>query len=91
MNITKKDLAKKISIEMEISSDLSKNFVSTFFKSHAKIIRSQTLKISKFGSYNLCITPARMGRNPRSLEEYPIPEKKRVSFKASNHIKKILN
>ena len=91
MNITKKYLAKKVSIEINISSDLSKNFVSSFFNIHSKVTKSRTLKISKFGSFNLHTTPARKGRNPKSMEEYLIPEKKRVSFKASNHIKKILN
>ena len=91
MNITKKDLARKISIETKLSTETSSNFVTSFFNIHKEVIRLRTLKISKFGSYNLKITPARMGRNPKSMEEYLIQEKKRVSFKASNHIKKILN
>ena len=47
MNITKKDLAKKVSTEINISSDLSKNFVNSFFNIHRKVTKSQTLKISK--------------------------------------------
>lgn len=91
MNVTKKDFAKKISIETETSSEISTNFVNTFFEMQKKLLKSGNLKISKFGSYNITLSPERIGRNPKTLKEYPIPEKKRVSFKVSKRVKKALN
>ena len=91
MNITKKDLAKKISKEIDIPIELSSNFVSFFFNTKKKIINQGTLKISKFGSYRLSFTPQRIGRNPKTLKEHVIPKRKRMSFMISKKIKNILN
>ena len=91
MSITKKDLAKKISKEIEIPLELSGNLVSYFFNIQKKIINHSNLKISKFGSYKLKLTPQRIGRNPKTLNEHVIPKRKRISFTTSKKIKNILN
>ena len=92
MSITKKDLAKKISKEIDIPFELSSNFVSSFFNIQKKIINHSNLKISKFGSYKLSLTPQRIGRNPKTLKEYVIPKKKKNKFyDLKKKIKNILN
>ena len=91
MSITKKDLAKKISKEIDIPLDLSGNLVSYFFNIQKKIINYSNLKISKFGSYKSKLTPQRIGRNPKTLKEHVIPKRKRISFTTSKKIKNILN
>ena len=91
MNVTKKDLAKKISKEIDVPLELSSNFVTSFFNTQKKIINHGSLKISKFGSYKLSFTPQRIGRNPKSLKEHVIPKRKRISFTISKKIKNILN
>lgn len=91
MSITKKDLAKKISKEIDIPMELSGDFVSCFFNIQKKIINHSNLKISKFGSYKLNLTPQRIGRNPKTLKEHVIPKRKRISFTTSKKIKNILN
>ena len=91
MSITKKDLAKKISKEIDIPLELSGNLVSYFFNIQKKIINHSNLKISKFGSYKSKLTPQRIGRNPKTLKEHVIPKRKRISFTTSKKIKNILN
>ena len=91
MNVTKKDLAKKISKEIDVPLELSSNFVTSFFNTQKKIINHGSLKISNFGSYKLSFTPQRVGRNPKSLKEYVIPKRKRISLTISKKIKNILN
>ena len=91
MSITKKDLAKRISKEIDIPFELSGNFVNTFFDLQKKIINHSNLKISKFGSYKSSFTPQRIGRNPKTLKEHVIPKRKRISFTISKKIKDILN
>ena len=88
MNLTKKDIAKKISREIEVPIEISSSFITSFFNIQKKALKSNTLKISKFGSYKIKISPERVGRNPKTLKKYIISKKKRVSFKASNFIKK---
>ena len=91
MSITKKDLAKKISKEIDIPLELSGNLVRFFFNTQKKIINNSNLKISRFGSYKLNFTPQRIGRNPKTLKEHIIPKRKRISFTISKKIKNILN
>ena len=91
MSITKKDLAKKISKEIDLPLELSGNLVSYFFNIQKKILNHSNLKISKFGSYKSNLTPQRIGRNPKTLKEYIIPKRKRISFTVSKKIKNILN
>lgn len=91
MNITKNDLAKKISKEIEIPSKLSSDLVNSFFNLQKKIIKNNNLKIAKFGSYNISYTPERIGRNPKTLKKHIISKRKRISFRVSKYIKSILN
>ena len=88
MNITKKHFAKKISNEIEVPAELGNKFINSFFNIQKKFVKSHRIKINKFGSFNTSLTPERVGRNPKTLKEYTIPEKNRISFKASNYIKK---
>lgn len=91
MNITKKKISSIISTQEGLSIEESKNFVNSFFLIKAKSLKSYNLKINKLGSFYKKTTPQRTGRNPKTLEEYLIPKKSRVSFKPSKLVKKILN
>ena len=91
MSITKNVLAKKISKEIDIPIEQSSNLVNSFFNTQKKIINHNNLKISKFGSYKLSLTPQRIGRNPKTMKEHVIPKRKRISFTVSKKIKNILN
>ena len=91
MNITKKQLAHNISNKSRISLEDSKNLVNIFFSIQSKILKTQNIKISRFGTFYKKVTPKRIGRNPKTMEEYLIPKRTRISFKSSNIAKKILN
>jgi|TARA_B110000003_G_scaffold268125_1_gene297209 nucleoid DNA-binding protein len=90
MGFGKKDIAKNISSKALISSE-SSSLVLESFLSFIKQNKKHKIKISKFGTYYLHKSPARIGRNPKTNEEYEIQPFKKLSFKASNKIKSILN
>ena len=90
MGFGKKDIVKNISSKALISSK-SSSLVLEAFLSFIKQNKRHKLKISKFGTYYLHKSPARIGRNPKTKEEYEIQPIKKLSFKASNKIKSILN
>ena len=90
MGFGKKDIVKNISSKALISSE-SASLVLEAFLGFIKQNKRHKIKISKFGTYYLHISPARIGRNPKTKEEYEIQSYKRLSFKASNKIKSILN
>lgn len=91
MNITKKHISANISLQCDIPFEESKNFVNALFLIQKNVLKSQNIKISKFGLFYRKISPKRIGRNPKTLEEYPIEKQSKISFKASNIIKNTLN
>jgi|TARA_X000000950_G_C13915806_1_gene660957 DNA-binding protein HU-beta len=90
MGFGKKDIVKNISSKALFSSKTS-SLVLEAFLSFIKQNKSHKIKISKFGTYYLHKSPARIGRNPKTKEEFKIPASKKLVFKASNKIKSILN
>ncbi|MEL0124816.1 MAG: HU family DNA-binding protein [Alphaproteobacteria bacterium] len=90
MGFGKKDIIKNISSKALITSESSSS-VLEFFLSFIKRNKGNKIKISKFGTYYLHKSPARIGRNPKTKEEFKILASEKLSFKASNKVKSILN
>ena len=90
MGFGKKDIVKNISSKALISSK-SSSLVLEAFISFIKQNKRHKIKISKFGTYYLHKSPARLGRNPKTKEEFKIPVSEKLAFKASNKVKTILN
>lgn len=91
MNISKAKISKILSNHENISSEFSKDFVNTFFELKRNILKTKNLKLNKFGSYYKGKSPSRIGRNPKTMQEYVIPSKSKITFRPSSIIKKILN
>ena len=90
MSVTKKDLAKNISNKLGLSRKDSLFFVQNFFK--ALIInKSKSININKFGTFSYKKTPKRIGRNPKTLEEFSIKSRQRLTFQPSDKIKQTIN
>ena len=88
MGLGKKDIASNISTKADLSLKESLEILDIFLdilKNHKNI------QISNFGSFLFVNTPKRIGRNPKTKEEYEIKARKKLSFKASNKIKSLLN
>ena len=90
MGFGKKDIVKNISSKALISSKTSNLFLNAFLDL-IKENKRKKIKISKFGTYYLHKSPARIGRNPKTKEEFKILASEKLAFKASNKIKSILN
>ena len=90
MGFGKKDIEKNISSKALFSSKTSNLFLNAFLDL-IKENKRKKIKISKFGTYYLHKSPARIGRNPKTKEEFKILASKKLAFKASNKVKSILN
>ena len=90
MGFGKKDIVKNISSKALFSSKTS-SLVLEAFLSFIKQNKNHKIKISKFGTYYLHKSPIRIGRNPKTKEEFTIPATEKLAFKASNKVKSILN
>lgn len=85
MGFGKKDIVKNISSKALITSE-SSSLVLEAFIGFIKQNKNHKIKISKFGTYYLHISPARIGRNPKTKEEHLIKSRKVISFKKSNKL-----
>tara|TARA_B100001248_G_scaffold95081_1_gene70602 strand:+ start:1198 stop:1470 length:273 start_codon:yes stop_codon:yes gene_type:complete len=90
LSLTKKDLANNISKKLGLSKKdslfLVKNFFSTLVKNKKKHIN-----IINFGSFIYKKTPIRIGRNPKTLQEFKIKSRQKLTFKPSDEVKQNLN
>ena len=90
MSLTKKDLANNISKKLGLSQKDSLFFVQNFFKI---LIDNKTsnININKFGTFLYKKTPKRIGRNPKTLQEFEIKSRQKLTFKPSDEVKQNIN
>jgi integration host factor subunit alpha len=92
VNLTKKHLSAVLKKELKLSVDTSDSLVDEFFQAIKMTLRSKkNLKLSGFGSFETYVTKERMGRNPKSMENYRIPAKNKVRFSSTSKAKYFLN
>jgi integration host factor subunit alpha len=91
MSFGKKDICNNISSKALISKDKSKNFFEAFLNLVSLKSKSKLIKISNFGTFYCKNTPQRLGRNPKTKEEFIITKRSKLFFKPSNKIKSSIN
>ena len=92
MTLTKKELAQNLSDQSELSLTDAKKLVDLFFDTIKEQLNSgKTVKLSGFGTFDIVQTKERVGRNPKTMEEFPIPSKRKVKFTVSPKVKKSIN
>lgn len=92
MNLTKKHLSVILKKELKLSVEISDSLVDEFFQAIKMTLRSKkNLKLSGFGSFEIYSTKERMGRNPKSMENYRIPSQNKVRFSPTSKAKYFLN
>ena len=92
MNLTKKDLSTILKKELGLSFDISDSLVDEFFLSIRSTLGSQkNINLSGFGTFETFRTKERMGRNPKSMENFKIPSQNKVRFSRTSKAKYFLN
>ena len=82
MAITKKDIVLKIAGETGIKQiDIKRVVQSTLDKITEYLAHGETVELRNFGIFKIKSRRGRLGRNPRTGEEVPVPPKKVVVFK----------
>ena len=90
MSLTKKDLADNISKKLRLSKKDSLFLVKQFFKTLIEN-KNKDINISNFGTFIFKKTPKRIGRNPKTLKEFEIRPRQRLTFRPSNEVKENIN
>ncbi len=91
MSLGKKDIVKNISTKAQISTKLGNLILNEFLAIVTKESIKYPVKISNFGTFYLHKSPKRIGRNPKTLQEFIIQERKKISFISSKKTKDFLN
>lgn len=82
MTVTKKDIIMKIAEETGIKQIHVKKVVQKTFDNIIDILtRGESIELRNFGVFKVRVRKGRMGRNPRTGDQVPIPDKKVVTFK----------
>jgi integration host factor subunit alpha len=90
VSLGKKDIAINITSKALFPSKLSQIFLENFL-SLIKKNKTNNIKFTNFGVFYIKNSPERVGRNPKTNEEFKISRRKKLSFKASNKVKSKLN
>ena len=89
MAITKKDIVLKIAGETGIKQiDIKRVVQSTLDKITEFLSHGETVELRNFGIFKIKSRRGRLGRNPRTGQEVPVPPKKVVVFKPGLIMKK---
>jgi integration host factor subunit alpha len=92
MSLTKKDLSEILKKELKLSVETSDSLVDEFFQAIKTTLRSKkNLKLSGFGTFETFKTKKRMGRNPKTMENFEIPAQNKVRFSPTSKAKYFLN
>ena len=74
---------------------MTKKEAAEFLESFIDLIKvksiSKLVKLNNFGTFHSKKTPKRIGRNPKTLDSYIIPELVKLTFIPSNKIREYIN
>ena len=90
-NFTKKDIAINISRKTGLSLNYSSVLVNDLINILVQEICKNNLILKNIGSFKIRKKKERVGRNPKTKEEYMISARNSLIFRASNRILEFLN
>ena len=90
-NFKKKDFAKEINNRVGLSLNLSKKIIDDLIIIFSQNIKKNNLKLKNIGSFKILNKSERIGRNPKTGEDYIIKKRKSVSFITSENLTKKIN
>lgn len=90
--VTRAQLAEAVYQEVGLSRSESAELVDQVLNEIVEsVVKSGTVKISSFGTFAVREKGKRVGRNPKTGEEVPIPPRRVLVFRASQVLKDRIN
>ncbi len=89
--LKKEDLINHLSTKTGFSINFSKKLINDLVKIIIDNIIYDNFNLKNIGSFRLLKKKERLGRNPKTGDEYIISKRKSVSFNPSKKISKYLN
>ena len=91
MSLTKNDIINNINKNLSLSSSEASSIFESFLTLIKSKSKSQSIKLSGFGTFSFKKTPKHARRNPKTKDSYIIPELHKLNFKPSNKVKEQIN
>ncbi len=86
--LTRMDLSESVFREVGLSRNESADLVeSVLEKISSSLVAGEQVKISSFGTFSIRQKNARVGRNPKTGVEAPIPPRRVLTFRPSHLMK----
>ena len=90
-NITKINFSKNISDKTGFPISFSKKIVDELLIIFTEMIKNNDLVLKNIGTFRLLKKNERIGRNPKTKEEFLISRRKSIKFIVSKNLSKVLN
>ena len=90
-NITKVDFFRNINNKTGFPISISKKIVDDLLIICTEMIKNNELVFKNIGTFKLSKKNERIGRNPKTKEEFLISKRKSIRFVVSKNLDKILN
>ena len=90
-NITKIIFSKNISDKTGFPISFSKKIVDELLIIFTEMIKNNDLVLKNIGTFRLLKKNERIGRNPKTKEEFLISKRKSIKFIVSKNLSKVLN
>ena len=90
-NLSKIDFSKNISDKTGFPISLSRKIVDDLFVIFIEMIKNSDLVLKNIGTFKLSKKNERIGRNPKTKEEFLISERISIRFIVSKNLSKVLN
>ncbi|HWR90722.1 MAG TPA: integration host factor subunit alpha [Dissulfurispiraceae bacterium] len=89
--MTKADIVNLVFEKVGLPKNETQEIVEAVFQTIKQtLIVGESIKITGFGTFHVRKKSARIGRNPKTKEEVEITPRRVVTFKASEHLKEII-
>ena len=86
--LTRMDLSEAVFREVGLSRNESADLVESVLEKICKsLVVGEQVKISSFGTFSIRQKNARVGRNPKTGQEAPIPPRRVLTFRPSHLVK----
>ena len=86
--LTRMDLSEAVFREVGLSRNESAGLVERVLELMSdSLVDGEQVKISSFGTFSVRSKTARVGRNPKTGEEAPIPPRRALTFRPSHLMK----
>ena len=85
--ITRETIANQLSKEFGIAYSTAYKKIDNILNNWSHKLLSSDLSISSLGSFKINYKNSRVGRNPKTKEEYEIKPRRVISYKKSNKLK----